>query len=288
MLFYLKRFFNAFIFGNIFIALCATGMIFSTFILNGLPIIITPFTVFITMATYLFYNFHHFSFELDFYNFKKFKFSTDGILIEPVKKVFFIIAFIALIGSTFFLFQCLYYFLFPLALIAFAYSVPFIKINNRKIRLSEIPMVKTPVIALVWGFSTTIIPLAEQNICLTNSFVLLQIISRILFMFALCIPFEIRDLEKDKNRNVRTLPVIYGIKITQIVGILIVFLEIITHHLMPLISASLIIALDISSLVALAWIIKNKNSTGKYFYKFLVDGTMLLRFIFLFIAIYRV
>ena len=285
---YLKRLFNDFIFGNLFIALCAVGMVFSTFLMNGLQICLTPFTVFITMATYLLYNFHRFSFKLNFYDLKKLKFSARGIIIKPMEKGCYIISSIVMIGSVFLLHQSIFPFLFPLALLTLSYSIPFIKVKNNKIRLSEIPIVKTPVLALVWGLSTTIIPLVEQNISLSSSFIWLQVISRSLFIFALCIPFEIRDLAADKSKNIRTLPVIYGIKTTKIIGMLIVFLEIITHHLMPVISVSSIIALDISSLVALLWIIRRDYTTGIYFYKFLVDGTMLVRFVFLFIAIHQI
>ena len=249
------------------------GMVFSTFLMNGLQIALTPFTIFITMATYLLYNFHRFSFRI--------------IIFSSIEKVCYIIASAVLIGSLFFLKQQIFLFLVPLVLLTLSYSIPFIKLNNKRITLAEIPFVKTPVLALVWGISTTVIPLIEQNINLSSSFIGLQVLSRTLFVFALCIPFEIRDIVHDKSKNIRTLPVIHGIKDTKIIGVFIVALEIFMHHLMPVISLSSVIALDISSLVALIWIIHRKQTTGVYFYKFLVDGTMLVRFIFLFIAIHK-
>ena len=284
---FLKRLFNDFIFGNLFIALCAMGMVFSTFLMNGFPISLTPFTIFITMATYLLYNFHRFSFRINIYDVKKIKIINDEIILSSIEKVFYIIASAVLIGSLFFLKQQIFLILLPLVLLTLSYIFPFIKLNNRLITLGEIPLVKTPVLALVWGISTTVIPLMEQNINLSSSFIGLQVLSRTLFVFALCIPFEIRDIIKDKSKNIRTLPVIHGIKVTKIIGVLIVVLEIYMHHLMPVISSSSVIALDISSLVALLWIIQRDQTNGVYFYKFLVDGTMLVRFIFLFIAIHK-
>ena len=263
------------------------GMVFSTFLMNGLQITLTPFTIFITMATYLLYNFHRFSFRINIYEVEKIKFFDDEIIFSSIEKVCLIIASAVLIGSLFFLKQQIFLFLVPLVLLTLSYSIPFIKLNNKRITLAEIPFVKTPVLALVWGISTTVIPLIEQNINLSSSFIGLQVLSRTLFVFALCIPFEIRDIVQDKSKNIRTLPVIHGIKVTKIVGIFIVVLEIFMHHLMPEISLSSVIALDISSLVALIWIIHRKQTTGVYFYKFLVDGTMLVRFIFLFIAIHK-
>lgn len=263
------------------------GMVFSTFLMNGLPISLTPFTVFITMATYLLYNFHRFSFRINIYNIKKLKFVDDEIVLSSLEKTFYLIATIILIGSIFFLKRQIFPFLIPLVLLTLSYSIPFIKLSNKLITLGEIPLVKTPVLALVWGISTTIIPLVEQNINLSSSFIGLQVLSRTLFVFALCIPFEIRDIVSDKNKNIRTLPVVHGIKVTKIIGVLIVVLEIFMHHLMPVISPSSVIALDISSLIALFWIIQRDQIYHVYFYKFLVDGTMLVRFIFLFIAIHK-
>ena len=284
---FLKRLFNDFIFGNLFIALCAMGMVFSTFLMNGLPISLTPFTIFITMATYLLYDFHRFSFRINIYDDKKIKIFNNEIILSSIEKTFYIIASSVLIGSLFFLKQQIFLILLPLVLLTLSYIFPFIKLNNRLITIGEIPLVKTPVLALVWGISTTVIPLMEQNINLSSSFIGLQVLSRTLFVFALCIPFEIRDIIKDKSKNIRTLPVIHGIIVTKIIGVLIVVLEIFMHHLMPVISSSSVIALDISSLVALLWIIQRNQINGVYFYKFLVDGTMLVRFIFLFIAIHK-
>ena len=263
-------------------------MVFTTYLMNGLPICLTPYTVFIATATYLLYNFHYFSSRLNFYNLKKLKFSAGKIILSRFESICYTVAFLIMTGSIFFLPEHIFPSLIPLALIALSYSIPFIKIKDKKVRLREIPIIKTPVLALVWGISTTIVPLVEQNINISDSFVWLQVFSRSLFIFALCIPFEIRDVESDKSKNIRTLPVIYGIKTTKIVGALIVILEIITHHLMNFISTPSLIALDISSIVALVWIMRRDKTTGVYFYKFLVDGTMLVRFILLYVAIHKI
>jgi 4-hydroxybenzoate polyprenyltransferase len=283
----LKHLFNNFIFGNVFIALCAMGMVFTTFLMNGLPIQITADTVFITTATYLLYNFHSYSFRLNFYGLKEFKFSADKLLIRPMEKLLHVTATILLIISFFFLSSHTYAVLFPLVILAISYSVPIIRWKNKKIRLTQIPMLKTPAIALVWGVITTIIPLVEQNITIFSAFVILQAISRSLFVFALCIPFEIRDVESDAKKNVNTLPVVFGVNNTKMAGSIIVIVEIIMHHLMKELTSNAIVALDLSSLIALLWIIQEGKKTGVYYYKFVVDGTMLVRFIFLFFSIHK-
>ena len=263
-------------------------MVFTTFLMNDLPLRLTPFTVFITIATFLLYNFHRFSFNLNFDGINEFIISLKKILIGPAEKSLLFIVTVTLTFSTYLLSLNVFPFLLPLIAVALCYSIPIIKSKNARISLRQVPSVKTPVIALVWGLSTTLIPLAEQNTDLLNSFVFLQVISRSLFIFALCIPFEIRDIEIDKINNVRTLPVIYGIKSSKKLGAMIVITEIFIHHLMPVISTLSVLSLDLSSLIALLWIFNKNKKTGIYYYKVLVDGTMMIRFLLFFISIYKI
>jgi hypothetical protein len=282
----LKRFFYSFVFGNFFIAICAMAMVFSTFLMNGLPVKITLFTVFLTTSTFLLYNFHRMSFKLNYASRREMIDSLRSIALHPAEFIFYILGFILLFFCLASLPARIFPILLPLAILSLLYSIPLITYRKKKARLLEIFLIKTPVLALVWGVSTTIIPLIEQNISLSSSFVLLQVFSRSLFIFALCIPFEIRDMEKDKINNVKTIPVIFGARATKITGAIVILIEIVTHHFMYPGFSPLVAALDLSSLIALGWIFFQGKSTGVYFYKFGVDGTMLARFVFLFIAMH--
>jgi hypothetical protein len=272
---------------NLFISLCAIGMIFTTFLMNDVPIRITPFTLFLTSATYVLYNFHLFSSRFNYKGLKEFKASFTKILIHPAEKILFLIAFFTLLVSFFFLHADIYFFLLPLAIFTISYTIPIIRYQKRKIRLVQIPMLKTPAIAIVWGITTTVFPLLEQNVSVFSSFVILQMISRSLFVFALCIPFEIRDVESDLSKNIHTMPVKYGVNKSRIIGVILVFIEILLHHMMSPLSPQAIFSLDLSSIVAMIWIITIGRQKGIYYYRLLVDGTMLVRFLFLFIAIHR-
>lgn len=280
----LNRIFHDFIFGNFFIATCITGLIFTTFLLNGIPIAVTPFTLFLTLATFLHYNLHRLSFNINFSGKKNIFHSVKNLRINKWEKFFFFVATLSLIICAFFIPLKVYLYLIPLSILTLAYSIPFVPLKGNWHRLSDFYFIKIPLVSFVWAFSTTILPLVEQNIHVVSPFVFYQLLSRCLFIFALCIPFEIRDIEQDSQRGIKTLPFVLGIKKTQLVGIFTIILEIIIHHLMYNISVYSIIALDATSIVALLWILNEKNK-GSYFYKFFVDGTMLLRFLFLFLAI---
>lgn len=276
---------NSFVIDNFFIAICSIGMVFSTFLLNNIPLTLSPFIVFLALSTYLLYNFHRISFYLDFSRWRKFFDSMMKVNLGIAEKLFFIISISGILICIFQIHPRIYPYLLPLAFLAISYSVPLFGKGGSKRKLREFYLIKTPVLAAVWGFTTTIIPLVEYNISLESSFVGLQIISRTLFVFALCIPFEMRDMEIDKKNNIRTLAVICGLKNTRLIGLGIVALEIITHHLMVPLSSASIYALDLSSLVAMFLILIQNEKRSPFFYKLYVDGNMLIRFIFLFIAI---
>ena len=281
---FFRKILDNLIFDNFFIALCAVGMVFSTFLINNVPVNFTPFTYLVMFGTFLIYNFHRQSFQLNFSGMKS--------LVASISKLR--ISFVVIFFSAIALFFCIYFFillsskirflLLLMALISLAYSVPFIRWKHQRFKLREVFFIKTPLIAVVWGIVTAWFPVLEQNIDLPVSLLCMQVLCRSLFIFALCIPFEIRDYQEDKKRGIVTLVVKHGIKISQQIGIVIIIFEIILHHMISL-SLLTAISLDISSLIALIWILKKDVLFGKYFYKGIVDGTMLIRFILLFAAL---
>jgi 4-hydroxybenzoate polyprenyltransferase len=295
-----KKFFTQSVPADFFTMICSVAMVFTTFAIINLPVRFTRFTIFIAACTFFIYSFHRISFLLDYSRPKRLYRS----LINQKKNPAFIssaFAFSFLLVQMFFLKADEILILLPVLVLSFLYTVPLLSVksppdNNlnsslspvKKVRIRELLFLKIPILAFVWAISTVVLPLTEQNISIFSPLTLWMLVNRFLFIFALCIPFEVRDYEFDKNSNVRTLPVVYGIKITRLVGIIIILLEIISHHIfLPgLVSNGRIItALDMSAIIALTWIIFEKRNSPSYYYKYLVDGTMLLRFIFVFLAI---
>jgi 4-hydroxybenzoate polyprenyltransferase len=262
-------------------------MIFTTVMLCNLPLHLTPATMFVTIATYLLYNFHKHSFTINYSNISTIVESVKKIRVRSYEVTGYLIAAILLVYYLFRLEDRIYPYLIPLALLAVGYSAPLIRRKGKKVRLKEVFFIKTPMLALVWALTTTIIPLVEQNINIVSSFVIWQTVSRTLFIFALCIPFEMRDADIDRKNNVTTLAVVHGRKTSQLIGVLVIVLEIVTHHFMNGISNGAIIGLDLSSIVALLLIFLQNNKRSGYYYKFIVDGMMILRFIFLGLLIDR-
>lgn len=93
-----------------------------------------------------------------------------------------------------------------LGLFAFAYFLPLLP---RKKRLRDFGWLKISVLAGVWTMATSVLPVLYTGGDITEY--PLEILLRLLFIFSLCIIFDIRDMQKDQRDNIHTLPQKVGI-----------------------------------------------------------------------------
>ena len=68
-------------------------------------------------------------------------------------------------------------------------------------------------ISIVWTIGTTVLLVLENNLIFSKD-VILNIIARFLFVFAITIPFDIRDIKYDTGKLI-TLPLVFGVKRSQ-------------------------------------------------------------------------
>lgn len=96
-----------------------------------------------------------------------------------------------------------------LGVFAFSYFLPVLPFKNKK-RIRDFGWLKIAVLALVWTTATAILPILywQKNIA-DYPF---EVILRLLFIFALCVLFDIRDMQKDLENNISTLPNKVGIR----------------------------------------------------------------------------
>lgn len=98
----------------------------------------------------------------------------------------------------------------PLALLTLFYSVPFIRFKNRLFKLRDIPLIKTLLIALIWALSTVMLPVWQSGAEIPTHQLILTFTERFLFIFAITIPFDIRDMDTDQNSGLKTFPLLIG------------------------------------------------------------------------------
>ncbi len=175
-------------------------------------------------------------------------------------------------------------FLLVPGLFALGYAVPIKLPGVKTIRLREVPFVKIFLVAWVWGTFTVGLPLVQQG-GLSELFQLksfLIFFARAVFIFAITIPFDIRDLAYDSDKSVVTIPSRFGIEQSKYFSLFLLFVFTVISFIrfqagfcdLPVLFALLISAFTTAGLVMMINI-KRKE----LFYSGFMEGTMLLQWV---------
>jgi len=173
-----------------------------------------------------------------------------------------------------------------LSIISFSYSIPLFAINDQKFGLRNIPGLKQFLISLVWTMSTVLLPILEaQHFHLTTVSMrdtTILIAKRFLFIAALTVPFDIRDLFQDQQSGLKTVPVLWGEKNAYLfcqallAGAIVLLFIFRNNGFNPNFFA-------LTSTILLAgWLIfKSKWEKNEYYYFFYMDGVLILQYLML-------
>lgn len=93
-----------------------------------------------------------------------------------------------------------------MAVPAFLYFLP--ALPGRRKRLRDFGLLKIIVLTSVWTVATAILPMVSSNTSVLHY--PFEIALRFIFIFALCVLFDIKDMQTDKANNINTLPHITG------------------------------------------------------------------------------
>lgn len=172
-----------------------------------------------------------------------------------------------------------------LGIISLAYGLPIFRSHNRRFGLRNIPGIKLILIALVWSISAVLIPILElenkQSISIPMDQTLLLLAKRFLFVAAITIPFDIRDLFQDQLHAVKTLPVMLGEKKAYLVCqfLLLVYLVLLLFFTKEFDRNFWGLALTV---LLAGWLIFRSNwKKNEYYYFLYLDGTLILQFLML-------
>ena len=169
--------------------------------------------------------------------------------------------------------------------VAVVYGVPVRKFKFGRVR--DIALIKIFLITISWALVTGVLPALKEGLGIFNHEVILLFIKRCLFVFAITIPFDIRDLEIDSGFNLTTIPALIGAKRAKFIsyvslglfGIINIAEFLVTDDL----SAAVLAALLLSGLITAFVVHKIGRKDSDYLYLGLLDGMMLLQFLLVFI-----
>lgn len=272
----LKNIFLWLIYGNIFVALAASSLVYlNSYLVGSLDYSIT-LSIIVFFSTLLAYNFQRL---VRLKNPKILPKSNRLIWISThanaLRKINILsIFFIVLISWR--LPLKILFLMIPAALISYWY----VKGNKKLPPLRAIPYVKIFAIGSTWSFVTFCIPnyLTETNPI--NTFYFGVVI--FLFIVLQTMPFDIRDLEIDKKSNVKTIAQKIGLKRSKwliIIGLITLLLLVlfgIKERYLPEES----IVYGYAALAALPICLKINEKSTEVYYSFIVESILLFPFFF--------
>jgi 4-hydroxybenzoate polyprenyltransferase len=259
-------------------AICAAAFTAETYLLahSGINGIYISFVFFSTLVLYGLPSFTETNFSSDHPERHKW--------ISEHKKLLFVFSAIGIIvcGMLSFFFQFRFILSFvPIVLIALAYFFP-------QTHLRGITGLKAGIVALVWTGVTAFYPLLllsdmEMNNLYEEKNVTILLLN-FLFIFPLCVIYNVRDIEADRKAGVRTLPVIYGVRVT----IAFCIMSLLAFSGLTFFSSfwnEVKASLITSGIISAVLILFASEKRAEYFYSFWIDGMILLQALLLWVVL---
>ena len=268
-----KKAWELILFGSIFIASCAVAFCMETNILLGLPLNHFSFYCFVFGATLVQYNLHYLVKTIAVKDSIRLVWSQRNKTIHLILLIIGII----LILFSFFSFH-LKHFIVLLCLggVAFLYSFPFLPFGKKR-RIKDYGFLKIITLALLWTLVTVWFPV--NNMRYDPYLFLFVFVKRFVFMFVLCLLFDVRDIEIDSKEKINTLAVMIGKKkaysVSYLLLIVFVIFSFAQYFYFP--QTGFLIAMLISAIVTYVTIEFTKKDNSDFIYLAGIDGMMLLQ-----------
>ena len=198
-----------------------------------------------------------------------------------------LIAVLSIVPLLFFLSTASKLLLLFLGIIAIAYNLPLFTMNDQKFGLRNVPGLKLFLIALIWSLSCVLLPIVEIShkhqfaVSASDSIVLIE--KRFLFICAITVPFDIRDLFQDRKYELKTIPVVFGERKAYIFCqiLLLIYLLLLLFFTNSFDAHFAALTLTI---ILTGWLIfKAEFKKNEYYYFLYLDGTMILQFLMILI-----
>jgi 4-hydroxybenzoate polyprenyltransferase len=179
-------------------------------------------------------------------------------------------------------------FLALMAVLTFLYSNPVYRKPQNRFLLLKIPGLKTFLIAFVWSAATVFLPVIHSDNSFNTTQVMLLFAERLTYVFAIAIPFDIRDTKEDELSGLRTIPIAVGEKAARRISntVLLSSLAVAIFHYAYFSISFIIPAYVLCVFVTLLLTNYRKFQRLPYFYHGILDGSIFLYGIILLLSYY--
>lgn len=212
-MYYLKKIYNFYIFGNIHVALAGFCLTKITLLNHNFSSNLSP--LFVALGIVVSYNF------IRFYEIKTNQLSWLKQWFVKHKKSLHTLSFLSALLMLILYFSPNFnsnaiWVLLPFAFMTFFYVIPIFKIGKLEFSFRNFPGLKIFSISFAWAGITVFFPLKEVMFSI-NTIIFIEFIQRFFILMAITLPFDIRDVDFD-SKSLKTLPQVLGIKLTKIMG----------------------------------------------------------------------
>lgn len=271
-----RSIFNFFLFSSIFIALCAVLMVHQSNHLLALEYDQQPLLYFVFFSTLCSYNMHWY--------FTPFS-SSEKIRSQWTQRhriTHIILLLIGAAGATWFFLRIIQHWVWivPSAVLTFLYSAPKLPFPIFH-HLKKVAIGKTIFLSFVWMYVTTALPLFVSGVEWHLSQIIFCV-SRFFLIYAICILFDYRDREQDKEDGIRSMITYFSEKGVDRLFWISIFFFVSTTVLLYFHGFSLLVtlALLVPGLITAALYRTAKRDHSDYLYYFVLDGLMMFSSLF--------
>ena len=264
---------------NIYISFAALALAMSTQVQLGMKPQWHPYLFIIFFATLFEYNLYRFISILTHSSTAK---SGKYAWAEGKLNWFYALMFFSVLGFSISVVAAklkVLYALAPIAIFTLFYSTPLTKGVKGFFRLRQVPYLKIFMIAFVWTAATILLPLIHSEKTYHKFHLIAMAIERFLFVFAITIPFDIRDMVADRQADLKTIPLKIGEKKSILLSQLsmILFFAIAVVHYSITKQWFIIGAFSVSFCTTIIFIVNKKIQNLPLYHYGILDGTMLLQ-----------
>lgn len=185
---------------------------------------------------------------------------------------------VSIIGLLYFLSQTSLtnlYFLIPLGVMSMMYTLPLLS-NQRRLR--DYHYIKIFLIAIVWA-GIAIGPMLTNGHSILLVILLILFLEKIIYIIAITLPFDIRDIDIDKSLITKTIPQSIGKKKTYLWIYALLILGFASYAVSSFMDnqASVIPYILMAYLLSLIAVYASKGKSSDYLYSGLLDGIIGIR-----------
>jgi 4-hydroxybenzoate polyprenyltransferase len=280
---FLISIFRSLVYSNIWIAFAAGLLAIETYLLVGLPLS-KPMFWLVFCCTLFTYNFQRL---VRFRNKKIARLSERHQWIEDQRDYLIVLTVLSFVGMFTGLLMIdngqVIYLLVPLGLISTGYVMTVFGKGSTRFSLRDIPTMKIIFIAFTWAGATVTLPLFDRFgwEAFTNVQGLLLFVERFLFIIAITIPFDVRDLSFD-HESKKTIPQLLGTKRALLLAVVLLLISVLIALFRVQIGAlsmATLTGLAISGILSVLLILRSTEKRDEIFYTGWMDGTMVFQFL---------